>query len=59
MGPPVALFNASVLCILGVFLIVVGFLAAKIVGAIRLVNRSAVEQNGTKWNTVFVSQARH
>jgi hypothetical protein len=38
-GPPVALFNASVLWILGVFLAVAVILAVKIVGAIRLVNR--------------------
>jgi hypothetical protein len=45
-SPPVALFNASVLCILAMFLAVVGILAVKIVGAIRVVNRSAMEQNG-------------
>jgi hypothetical protein len=59
--PPVALFNASVLCMLGVFLVIAGLLAAKIVGAIRLVDRSGVEQNGTKWtkwNTVFLSHVR-
>ena len=38
-SPPVALFNTSVLCILGVFLAVAVILAVKIVGAIRLVNR--------------------
>jgi hypothetical protein len=34
--PPVALFNASVLWILGGFLLVAGFLAWKIAGAIRV-----------------------
>jgi hypothetical protein len=38
-GPPVALFNASVLWILAGFLVVVGFLIVKVVGAIRLANR--------------------
>jgi hypothetical protein len=56
-GPPVALFNTSVLGILGAFLLVAGLLVAKIAGAVRLVNRSSVEQNGTERNSGFVSQS--
>jgi hypothetical protein len=36
--PPVALFNSSILLLLGAFLIVLAFLVTKIVGAIRLGN---------------------
>ena len=56
-SPPAALFNASILCILGGFLVVLGLVVAKIVSAIRLANRSAMEQNGTERNTVFVSRS--
>jgi hypothetical protein len=40
-NPPGGLFNASVLCILGAFLVVAGLLVAKIIGAVRVLNRSA------------------
>jgi hypothetical protein len=36
---PGGLFNASVLCILGAFLVVAGLLLAKIVTAVRLLDR--------------------
>jgi hypothetical protein len=38
-GSPVALFNASVLSILGAFVVVVGILLVKMVGAIRAIDR--------------------
>jgi hypothetical protein len=38
-SPPVALFNASILCILFGFLAIVAFLIVKIVTAIRVANR--------------------
>ena len=56
-SPPVALFNASVVGILGAFLAVAGLLVAKIVGAVGRVNRLNAEQNGTEGDSGFVSRA--
>ena len=49
-------FNLSVMVILGTFLAVAGLLMTKIVGAVRLVNRAAMEQSGTERNSGNVSQ---
>ena len=43
--PPVALFNASVLGILGAFLVVSAFLTVKIASAVRLIDRSHSPSN--------------
>jgi hypothetical protein len=37
-GTPVALFNASIVCMLGAFLMIIAFLTVRIVAAIRLID---------------------
>jgi hypothetical protein len=46
-GSPVALFNASVVSVLMIFVLVLGLLIAKIVAAIRLIDRPDGTANRT------------